>query len=58
MVGRNKVTVVGAGNVGRPPAHWIASKEFADVVFVDIVEGTPQGKALTWRRPRRSTDLM
>ena len=46
MVGRNKVTVVGAGNVGATAAHWIASKELADVVLVDIVEGTPQGRAL------------
>lgn len=43
---RNKVTVVGAGNVGATAAHWIASKELADVVLVDIVEGVPQGKAL------------
>ena len=46
MAGRNKVTVVGAGNVGATAAHWIASKELADVVLVDIVEGVPQGKAL------------
>lgn len=46
MVGRNKVTIVGAGNVGATAAHWIASKELADVVLVDIVEGIPQGKAL------------
>ena len=46
MVGRNKVKVVGAGNVGATAAHWIASKELADVVLVDIVEGTPQGKSL------------
>ncbi|REJ79068.1 MAG: malate dehydrogenase [Acidobacteria bacterium] len=46
MARRNKVTVVGAGNVGATAAHWIASKELADVVLVDIVEGTPQGKAL------------
>jgi malate dehydrogenase len=46
MAGRFKVTVVGAGNVGATAAHWIASKELADVVLVDIVEGTPQGKAL------------
>jgi malate dehydrogenase len=43
---RNKVTVVGAGNVGATTAHWIASKELADVVLTDIVEGMPQGKAL------------
>src|SRR5258705_13392342 len=46
MAGRNKVTVVGAGNVGATAAHWIANKELADVVLVDIVEGTPQGKSL------------
>ena len=43
---RKKVTIVGAGNVGAPAAHWIASKELADVVLIDVVEGVPQGKAL------------
>jgi malate dehydrogenase len=43
---RNKITVVGAGNVGATAAHWIAAKELADVVLVDIVEGVPQGKSL------------
>jgi len=43
---RNKVTVVGAGNVGATCAHWLVAKELADVVLVDIVEGMPQGKAL------------
>jgi len=43
---RKKVSIVGAGNVGATAAHWIASKELADVVLVDIVEGIPQGKAL------------
>ena len=43
---RKKVTVVGAGNVGATAAHWIASKELANVVLIDIVEGVPQGKAL------------
>jgi malate dehydrogenase len=46
MPRRNKVTVVGAGFVGSTCAHWIATKELADVVLVDIVEGMPQGKAL------------
>src|SRR5881398_408017 len=46
MAGRHKITVVGAGNVGATAAHWIAAKELADVVLVDIVEGTPQGKTL------------
>lgn len=43
---RNKITVVGAGNVGATAAHWAASKELGDVVLVDIVEGVPQGKSL------------
>jgi malate dehydrogenase len=43
---RKKVTVVGAGNVGATAAHWIASKELADVVLIDIVDGIPQGKGL------------
>jgi len=43
---RNKITVVGAGNVGANCAMWIASKELADVVLVDIVDGVPQGKGL------------
>src|SRR5213082_2624843 len=43
---RKKVTIVGAGNVGATTAHWIASKELADVVLIDIVEGVPQGKGL------------
>jgi len=43
---RKKVTIVGAGNVGATAAHWIAAKELADVVLVDVAEGIPQGKAL------------
>jgi len=43
---RPKVTIVGAGNVGATAAHWIVSKELADVVLVDVAEGIPQGKAL------------
>jgi malate dehydrogenase len=43
---RNKVTVVGAGNVGATCATWIAVKELADVVLVDIIEGAAKGKAL------------
>jgi malate dehydrogenase len=43
---RKKVTIVGAGNVGATAAHWIAAKELADVVLIDIAEGIPQGKAL------------
>jgi malate dehydrogenase len=43
---RKKVTIVGAGNVGATCAHWIASKELADVVLLDIVVGAARGKAL------------
>ncbi len=45
-MGRKKITVVGAGNVGATTAHWLVSKELGDVVLVDIIEGMPQGKAL------------
>ncbi len=43
---RNKVTVIGAGNVGATAAQRIAEAGLADVVLIDIVEGLPQGKAL------------
>jgi len=43
---RNKVTIVGSGNVGATAAHWMAAKELADIVLIDIIEGVPQGKAL------------
>ena len=43
---RNKVTVVGAGNVGATAAQRIFDKGYADVVLVDIVDGLSQGKAL------------
>ena len=43
----NKITVVGAGNVGATTAQRIAEKELArTVVMVDVQEGIPQGKAL------------
>lgn len=43
---RNKVSIVGAGMTGSTTAHWLAERELADIVLVDIVEGMPQGKAL------------
>ena len=43
---RNKVTVIGAGNVGATTAHRLAERGYADIVLVDIIEGMPQGKAL------------
>jgi malate dehydrogenase len=43
----NKITVVGAGNVGATTAQRIAEKELAGtVVMVDVAEGIPQGKGL------------
>lgn len=41
-----RVSVIGAGNVGRTLAQRIAEKNLADVVLLDIVEGLPQGIAL------------
>ena len=43
---QQKVTVVGAGNVGATAAQRLVEKEIADVVLIDILEGIPQGKAL------------
>ena len=45
-VGRRKVTVIGAGNVGATAAQRIAESGLADVTLIDVVEGLPQGKAL------------
>ncbi|MBN2233442.1 MAG: malate dehydrogenase, partial [Deltaproteobacteria bacterium] len=45
-MGRKKITVVGAGNVGATCAHWAAAKELGDVVLIDIIDGVPQGKGL------------
>ena len=41
-----KVSIIGAGNTGATAAHWLAERELADVVLVDVVEGMPQGKSL------------
>ncbi len=43
---RNKIALVGAGNIGGTLAHLIGLKELGDVVLFDIAEGTPQGKGL------------
>ena len=43
----NKITVVGAGNVGATTAQRVAEKQLArTVVMVDVAEGIPQGKGL------------
>ena len=46
MSQRRKVTVVGAGNVGATCAQVLATRDYADVVLIDIKENLPQGKAL------------
>lgn len=43
---KQKVTVIGAGNVGATAAQRLAEKELCDVVLIDIIEGVPQGKTL------------
>ncbi|MFO3797061.1 MAG: malate dehydrogenase, partial [Anaerolineales bacterium] len=41
-----KVSIIGAGMTGSTTAHWLAERELADIVLVDVVEGMPQGKGL------------
>ncbi|RJP25409.1 MAG: malate dehydrogenase [Candidatus Omnitrophota bacterium] len=43
---QNKITVVGAGNVGATCALFLAQQELGDVVLLDILEGVPLGKGL------------
>jgi malate dehydrogenase len=43
---RNKIALIGSGNIGGTLAHLIGLKELGDVVMFDIAEGMPQGKAL------------
>jgi malate dehydrogenase len=43
---RSKIALIGAGQIGGTLAHLVALKELGDVVLFDIVDGTPQGKAL------------
>ena len=47
-MGRAKITIVGAGNVGATTAHWCAAGELGDIVLLDIpqTEEMPKGKAL------------
>ena len=45
-MGRPKITVVGAGNVGGTMAQRLAEKDEYEVVLVDIVKGVSHGKAL------------
>jgi malate dehydrogenase len=41
-----KISIIGAGMTGSTTAHWLAERELANLVLVDVVEGMPQGKAL------------
>jgi malate dehydrogenase len=43
---RNKIALIGAGNIGGTLAHLTGLKELGDVTLFDIVDGIPQGKAL------------
>src|SRR4030081_2088610 len=42
---RNKIALIGAGQIGGTLAHLVGLKELGDVVLFDIAEGIPQGKA-------------
>jgi len=46
MIKRNKISLIGAGNIGGTLAHLIGLKELGDIVILDIAKGTGQGKAL------------
>jgi malate dehydrogenase len=43
---RNKIALIGAGQIGGTLAHLAGLKELGDIVLFDIAEGTPQGKSL------------
>ena len=43
---RNKIALIGAGQIGGTLAHLIGLKELGDVVLFDVAEGIPQGKSL------------
>ena len=43
---RNKVTVIGGGNVGATTILYLAEKHLADLVLVDVVKGMPQAKQM------------
>jgi malate dehydrogenase len=46
MARRNKIALIGGGNIGGVLAQEAAFRELGDVVIFDVVEGLPQGKAL------------
>ncbi len=46
MIKRNKISLIGAGNIGGTLAHLIGLKDLGDIVVLDVAKGTGQGKAL------------
>jgi malate dehydrogenase len=51
---RNKIALVGAGNIGGTLALLAGMKDLGDIVLFDVVEGVPQGKATMPRSPGRT----
>jgi malate dehydrogenase len=46
MTGKNKISLIGAGNIGGTLAHLAGLKELGDIVLLDISDGTAKGKSL------------
>ena len=46
IMARNRIALIGAGNIGGTLAHLIGLKQLGDVIMFDVVEGIPQGKSL------------
>lgn len=44
----HKVSIIGAGHVGATAVYYIAEKNLADIVMVDVVDGLPQAKAMDY----------
>ncbi len=45
-MGRKKISIIGAGNVGATVAQFLAVKELGDIYLFDVVDGKPEGEAL------------
>ena len=43
---RNRIALIGAGQIGGTIAHLAGIKELGDIILFDVVDGVPQGKAL------------
>ena len=54
---RNKIALIGAGNIGGTLAHLAGLKELGDIVLFDVIDGVPQGKALDLAESSPSKDL-